>query len=54
MKATKEEAMKKTYTTPRVADSGDVIIETRGAVEEGTDAGNLQKPIAEGSVGYNL
>lgn len=46
--------MKKTYTAPAVAESGDVVIETRGVIDEGTDAGNLQKPLAEGSVGFNL
>lgn len=46
--------MKKIYATPTVAECGDVIIETRGAVVPGKDIGNGQLETPEGSVGYNL
>lgn len=54
MRASKEVVMKKTYATPTVAECGDVIIETRGAVVPGKDIGNGQLGTPEGSVGYNL
>lgn len=46
--------MKKTYTTPTVAVSGDLITDTRGVADLGEDPGINTKEMAEGSVGYDL
>lgn len=54
MRATQEVAMKKTYSTPAIAESGSVISETRGTIDDGNDAGGVQKLLPEGSVGFNL
>jgi hypothetical protein len=46
--------MKKTYNTPTVVVSGDLIVDTRGVTDLGEDPGINTKAMAEGSVGYDL
>lgn len=46
--------MKKTYITPTVDVSGDIIAVTRGVAGIGDEPGTFTKPMVEGSVGYDL